>query len=104
MCLADTPIGTINPDAEYKKMTEESVTKLVVSLSLPTVMSQMITSIYNMADTFFVTRLGDSAIGAVSIVYALQFLGVNPYIQYIIRGLIIILAVSIDVRKYIVKK
>ena len=42
-------------------------------------------------------------IGAVilqAIVYALQFLGVNPYIQYIIRGLIIILAVSIDVRKY----
>ena len=46
-------------------------------------------------------------IGAVimqAIVYALNFLGVNPYIQYIIRGLIIILAVSIDVRKYIVKK
>ena len=46
-------------------------------------------------------------IGAVilqAIVYALQFLGVNPYIQYIIRGLIIVLAVSIDVRKYIVKK
>ena len=46
-------------------------------------------------------------VGAVilqAIVYALQFLGVNPYIQYIIRGLIIILAVSIDVRKYIVKK
>lgn len=46
-------------------------------------------------------------IGAIilqAIVYALQFLGVNPYIQYIIRGLIIILAVSIDVRKYIVKK
>ncbi len=53
-------------------MTESSVTKLVMSLSLPTVMSQMITSIYNMADTFFVTRLGDSAVGAVSIVYALQ--------------------------------
>ncbi len=46
-------------------------------------------------------------IGAIilqAINYALQFLGVNPYIQYIIRGLIIILAVSIDVRKYIVKK
>lgn len=53
-------------------MTEESVTKLVVKLSLPTVLSQMITSIYNMADTFFVTSLGDSAIGAVSIVFALQ--------------------------------
>ncbi len=62
----------VNSEAEYRKMTESSVTKLVISLSLPTVMSQMITSIYNMADTFFVTRLGDSAVGAVSIVYALQ--------------------------------
>ncbi len=59
-------------EAEYRRMTEESVTKLVMALSFPTVMSQMITSIYNMADTFFVTRLGDSAVGAVSIVYALQ--------------------------------
>ncbi|MDR1156956.1 MAG: beta-methylgalactoside transporter [Oscillospiraceae bacterium] len=36
--------------------------------------------------------------------YSLSFLGVNPYLQYIIKGLIIILAVSIDVRKYLVKK
>ena len=36
--------------------------------------------------------------------YSLQFLGVNPYLQYVVRGLIIILAVSIDVRKYIAKK
>lgn len=62
----------INAEAEYRRMTETSVTKLVLSLSLPTILSQMITSIYNMADTFFVTRLGDSAVGAVSIVYALQ--------------------------------
>ncbi len=63
---------TISPEAEYRRMTEESVSKLVITLSLPTVLSQMITSIYNMADTFFVTRLGDSAVGAVSIVFALQ--------------------------------
>ncbi len=46
-------------------------------------------------------------IGAIilqAINYSLQFLGVNPYYQYIIRGLIIILAVAIDVRKYLVKK
>ncbi len=61
-----------NPEAEYKRMTESSVTKLVLSLSLPTILSQMITSVYNMADTFFVTCLGDSAVGGVSIVYALQ--------------------------------
>ena len=46
-------------------------------------------------------------IGAVilqAINYSLQFLGVNPYLQYVVRGLIIILAVAIDVRKYIAKK
>ncbi len=63
---------TFTPEAQHKKMTESSVTKLVISLSIPTVLSQMITSIYNMADTWFVTSLGDSAVGAVSVVYALQ--------------------------------
>ena len=38
------------------------------------------------------------------ITYAFNFLGIDPYLQYIIRGFIIILAVSIDVRKYIAKK
>ncbi len=65
-------IKLVSSEAEFHRMTETSVTRLVVSLSLPTVMSQMITSIYNMADTFFVTRLGDSAVGGVSVVYALQ--------------------------------
>ncbi len=63
---------SISPEAEYKRMTETSVTKLVLTLSLPTVLSQMITSLYNMADTYFVTSLGDSAVGAVTVVFALQ--------------------------------
>jgi len=36
--------------------------------------------------------------------YGLTFIGVNPYLQFIIRGLIIIIAVSLDVRKYIKRK
>ncbi len=36
--------------------------------------------------------------------YGLAFIGVNPYLQYIIKGLIIITAVAIDTRKYIKKK
>jgi len=36
--------------------------------------------------------------------YSLYYLGVNAYLQYIIKGLIIIMAVAIDVRKYITKK
>lgn len=46
-------------------------------------------------------------IGAVilqAINYSLYFLQVNAYWQYIIRGLIIVLAVAIDVRKSLVKK
>lgn len=39
-----------------------------------------------------------------SINYSLYFLGVNAYMQYIIRGLIIVIAVAIDVRKYIAKR
>ncbi len=36
--------------------------------------------------------------------YSLLFIGINPYMQYIIKGLVIILAVAIDVRKYIRRK
>ena len=36
--------------------------------------------------------------------YSLYYLQINPYLQYIIKGVIIILAVAIDVRKYIAKK
>ena len=33
-----------------------------------------------------------------------QLLGVNPYYNYVVRGLVIVLAVSLDIRKYIAKK
>lgn len=36
--------------------------------------------------------------------YGLAFIGVNPYLQFIIKGLIIIIAVAIDNRKYIRRK
>ncbi len=62
----------LSSELQHQKMTEEPVAKLVITLALPTVLSQMITSIYNMADTYFVTSLGDSAVGAISVVYSLQ--------------------------------
>ncbi|MBR2661772.1 MAG: beta-methylgalactoside transporter [Clostridia bacterium] len=34
----------------------------------------------------------------------LQFLGVNPYYNYVVQGLVIVLAVAMDIRKYIAKK
>ena len=34
----------------------------------------------------------------------LQFLHVNPYYNYIVQGLVIVVAVALDIRKYIAKK
>lgn len=58
-----------NREKQYKKMTETPVQRLIISLSIPTVISMLITSIYNMADTAFVGQLGTSASGAVGVVF-----------------------------------
>ena len=59
-------------ELQYNKMTNSNVKKLVVSLGIPTVISMLITSIYNLADNFFVSQLGESASGAVSVVFPLM--------------------------------
>lgn len=56
----------------YKKMTEVPVSKLVVSLGIPTTISMLITSLYNMADTYFVGSIGTSASGAVGVMFGLM--------------------------------
>ena len=53
-------------------MTETPVAKLIVTLGVPTTISMLITSIYNMADTYFVGGLGESAQGATGILFTLQ--------------------------------
>ena len=59
-------------EAYYKKMTTWPVSKLVISLGIPTTISMLVTNIYNMADTYFVGKLGNSASGAVGIVFGLM--------------------------------
>lgn len=50
-------------------MTATPIPRLVVKLSIPTVISMLVTTIYNMADTAFVGHLGNSASGAVGVVF-----------------------------------
>ena len=59
-------------DRQYKEMTETSVEKLILRLSVPTIISMLVTNIYNMADTFFVGKLGTSASAAIGIVFSLM--------------------------------
>ena len=57
---------------QYKKMTETPIPKLISTLAIPTIISMLVTSVYNTADTYFVSQLGTSATGAVGVVYPLM--------------------------------
>ena len=57
---------------QFRKMTETPIPKLILSLAAPTILSMLITSIYNLADTFFVGQISTSASGAVGIVSSLM--------------------------------
>jgi len=53
-------------------MLETPVEHLIVRLAVPTTVSMLITSIYNMADTYFVSQISTSASGAVGIVFSIM--------------------------------
>ncbi len=61
-----------NADLHYKKMTETPVPKLILNLGIPTTISMLITNIYNMADTYFVGTLGESAQAATGVLFTVQ--------------------------------
>ena len=58
--------------AQFIKMTQTPIPRLIAGLAVPTIISMLVTSIYNMADTFFVSQLGTSAAGAVGIVFSIM--------------------------------
>lgn len=61
-----------NADAKYIRMTETPVARLIISLGIPTTISMLITNIYNMADSYFVSKLSLSAGGATSVVFGIM--------------------------------
>lgn len=57
---------------QHLKMTQTPIPKLIIKLSIPTTISMLVTNIYNVADTYFVSQLGTSASGAVGIIFGLM--------------------------------
>lgn len=53
-------------------MLETPVNRLIPTLAVPTIISMMVTSVYNMADTYFVSQISTSASGAVGIVFSVM--------------------------------
>ena len=62
----------MNNEERFKRMRYEKIPKLIISLGIPTTISMLITNIYNMADTYFVSQISLSASGATGIVFAVM--------------------------------
>lgn len=58
----------------YQFLTTAPVGRVIGTLALPTIVSMLVTSLYNLADTFFVGRLGTQATAAVGIVFTVMTL------------------------------
>lgn len=59
--------------ARHEKMINTPIPRLVTGLAIPAIISQLITVIYNTADTYFVSQLeSNSASGAVGVVFSLM--------------------------------
>ena len=53
-------------------MTETPVKRLIIKLAIPTIISMLVTSIYNMADTYFVSHISTEASAAVGVTYSIM--------------------------------
>lgn len=64
--------GKISVTQQYRRMLETPIPRLVTQMAIPSVISMLITVVYNTADTFFVSQIDKSAAAAVGAVYAIM--------------------------------
>ena len=62
----------LTAEEQYNKMVNTPVSKLIATLAVPTVISMLVTAIYNMADTFFVSQINMQASAAVGVVFPIM--------------------------------
>ena len=67
--MADRVAVMVIEESERYLFEKMSVPKAVMTLAIPTIISQIVTMIYNLADTFFIGQIGDPGmVAAVSLV------------------------------------
>ena len=59
-------------EEKFNRMTNTPVDRLICKLAIPTICSMLVTSVYNMADTYFVGQIGTSATGAVGVAFSMM--------------------------------
>ena len=57
-----------------KKLAQLAVPRLILQLSLPAILGMLVSSLYNLSDTFFAARLGPSQTAAVGVVMPIMTL------------------------------
>ena len=57
----------------YTFLTQGPVHKVILTMAVPTIISMLITSLYNIADTFFVGQLDTQSIAAVGVSFSVMF-------------------------------
>lgn len=65
-------IGRSMQGNRYEYMTRTPVPRLITTLAVPTILSMLVTGIYNTADTFFVGRISTQATAAVGLVFSVM--------------------------------
>lgn len=58
-----------DPEARYRLMTTEKVPKLIISMAIPAIISQIVSSLYSLADTYFVSSIGTAATAAPGVAF-----------------------------------
>lgn len=62
---------------------KEKISKILLKLAPPVMLAQLIQALYNIIDSLFIGRFSDDGLTALSIVYPLQLLMIDQYIDCI---------------------
>ena len=64
--------GIFLPQVQENKMGVMPVKKLIISMSLPMMVSMLVQALYNIVDSIFVSQINEQALTAVSLAFPLQ--------------------------------
>ena len=57
----------------YTFLTREPIPKVIGTMAVPTIISMLVTNLYNIVDTYFVGKIDTQATAAVGIVFSVMF-------------------------------
>ena len=76
---------------KYVFLTKAPVSRVILTMAIPTIISMLITSAYNVADTYFVGRINTQSTAAVGIAFSMM-----SVVQAVLAGGVVLLAVMAE--------